>query len=74
MILPMKKVSIVLLNKDRENALKELRKAGLVHLEKVEGASDKLTSYKEAFNNALTTEAILAEIKVPKTSLIITST
>ena len=66
MILPMKKVSIVLLNKDRENALKELRKAGLVHLEKVEGSSDKLSSYKEAFNNALTTEAILGEIKVPK--------
>ena len=33
MIEPMKKVSIVILNKEREQALKSLRKLGLVHLE-----------------------------------------
>ena len=34
MIEPMKKVSLVLLNKEREEALIKLRKIGLVHLEK----------------------------------------
>lgn len=38
MIELMKKVSIVLLDKEKENALKALRKIGLVHLEKVEGS------------------------------------
>ena len=35
MIEPMKKVSIVLLNKEKQEALKKLRKLGLVHLEKI---------------------------------------
>ena len=39
MIEPMKKVSIVLLNKEKQEALKKLRKLGLVHLEKIEGSS-----------------------------------
>ena len=37
MIVPMKKVSLVILNKDKETALKVLRKSGLVHLAKIEG-------------------------------------
>ena len=36
MIEQMNKVSIVLLNKEKEAALKSLRKIGLVHLEKIE--------------------------------------
>ena len=47
MIEPMKKVSVVLLNKEKEEALKALRKVGLVHLEKVEGSSEKLNAFKE---------------------------
>ena len=66
MIEPMKKVSIVLLNKEKEEALKALRKIGLVHLEKIEGAGEKLTAFKEYSNNAMLTEAILGEIKLPK--------
>ena len=66
MIEPMKKVSVVLLNKEKEEALKALRKIGLVHLEKIDGASEKLTAFKEYSNNALLTEAILGEIKLPK--------
>ena len=46
MIEPMKKVSVVLLNKEKEEALKALRKIGLVHLEKIDGASEKLTAFK----------------------------
>lgn len=66
MIEPMKKVSIVLLNREKEEALKSLRKVGLVHLEKLEGSSDKLAAFKEYTNNANVTEAILGEIKQPK--------
>lgn len=66
MIELMKKVSIVLLDKEKENALKALRKIGLVHLEKVEGSSEKLTAFKEYTNNAVLSESILGEIKLPK--------
>ncbi len=66
MIEKMKKVSIVLLNSEKEAALKALRKTGLLHLEKIEGSSEKLNTFKEYSNNALLTESILGEIKVPK--------
>ena len=66
MIEPMKKVSIVLLNKEKEEALKALRKNGLVHLEKIDGAGEKLTAFKEYSNNAMLAESILGEIKLPK--------
>ena len=46
MIEPMKKVSIVLLNKEKEEALKALRRVGLVHLEKIEGAGENLQPLK----------------------------
>lgn len=61
MIELMSKVSIVLLNKEKEDALKRLRKIGLVHLETVEGSSEKLTAFKEYTNNANLTESILSE-------------
>ncbi|MCR4579626.1 MAG: ATPase [Treponema sp.] len=67
MIEPMKKVSVVLLNKEKEEALKALRKIGLVHLEKLDGSSEKLTAFKEYTNNAMLSESILGEIKLPKT-------
>lgn len=66
MIEPMKKVSVVLLNKEKEEALKSLRKIGLVHLEKIDGSGEKLTAFKEYSNNAMLTESILGEIKLPK--------
>lgn len=66
MIEPMKKVSVVLLNKEKEEALKALRKVGLVHLEKVEGSGEKLNAFKEQSANAVLTESILGEIKLPK--------
>ena len=36
MIVPMKKVSFVVLEEERKEALKKLRKLGVVHLEKLE--------------------------------------
>ena len=68
MIEPMKKVSVVILNKEKEEALKALRKIGLVHLQKLEGASEKLNAFKEYTNNAVVSESILGEIKLPKKS------
>ena len=61
MIEDMMKVSIVLLNKEKEDALKALRKVGVVHLEKIEGASEKLSAFKEYTNNTNVSEAILGE-------------
>ena len=66
MIEPMKKVSVVLLNKEKEDALKALRKIGLVHLQKMEGSSEKLNAFKEYTNNAVVSESILGEIKLDK--------
>ena len=66
MIEKMKKVSIVLLNRDKEQALKALRKIGLVHLERVEGTSEKLNQFKEQSSALLISESILGEIKTKK--------
>ena len=66
MIEQMKKVSIVILNKEKEDALKALRKIGLVHLQNIEGSSEKLNAFKEYTNNALLSESILGEIKLSK--------
>ena len=41
MIVPMKKVSLIVLEKERKDALKSLRKLGLVQLEDVQGTSDE---------------------------------
>ncbi|MCQ2574163.1 MAG: ATPase [Treponema sp.] len=66
MIEKMQKVSIVVLDREREEALKSLRKLGLVHLEPLEGSSETLSAYKEALSNAVVTESILGEVKLPK--------
>ena len=71
MIEQMNKVSIVLLNKEKEAALKSLRKIGLVHLEKIEGSSEKLNAFKEYSNNAIISESILSELKLPKQSKLV---
>ena len=66
MIEKMQKVSIVVLDREREEALKSLRKLGLVHLEPLEGSSEKLSAYKEALSNAVVSESILGEVKLSK--------
>ncbi|MBP3710667.1 MAG: ATPase [Treponema sp.] len=66
MIVPMKKVSIIILEKEKLAALTALRKLGLVHLEAVEGASEKLSALKDAHANAFMAASILSEIKVKK--------
>lgn len=66
MIVPMKKVSLVVLNNERKDALTQLKKVGVVHLEQIDGSSEQLSLYKEASNNAVAANAILADIKVAK--------
>ena len=46
MIVPMKKVSLIILGDKREDALKKLRKLGLVHIEITEGTGEKLSQLK----------------------------
>ncbi len=66
MIVPMKKVSFVLLEEHRKEALKKMRRLGVVHLEKVSGASEQLTEFKDTYSKAETAYAILSEIKLSK--------
>ena len=66
MIVPMKKVSLVILNRDKENALKELRKSGLVHLETIEGTGEKLAGLKTVSSKFVEATTLLGEVKTPK--------
>ncbi|HJB27385.1 MAG TPA: hypothetical protein IAA06_01130 [Candidatus Blautia faecavium] len=47
MIVPMKKVSLIVLNDEKKNALKKLRKLGLLHIEIKEGKGPRLLELKE---------------------------
>ncbi len=47
MIVPMKKVSLIVLSKDKEKALKRLRKLGLLEIEITEGKGNRLIELKE---------------------------
>jgi len=46
MIVPMKKVSLVVLDRYKDSALKKLRSLGLVHVEQMQGNSEKLSEVK----------------------------
>ncbi len=47
MIVPMKKISLILLEKEKESALKTLRKLGLLHIEIEQGSGEKLRQLEE---------------------------
>lgn len=66
MITPMKKVSLVILSREKEEALKALRKAGLVHLEPIEGKGEKLAALKNDYAKLQSAAGYLGEIKLPK--------
>lgn len=69
MIVEMKKVSLVMLKAEKEEALKKLRSLGVVHLETLEGAGEKLAQLKSDFEQCRNAMGILSEIKLPKGSL-----
>ncbi len=66
MIAPMKKVSLVILSGEKESALKALRKAGLVHLEPIEGKGEKLAALKNDYAKLQNAAGYLGEIKLSK--------
>jgi V/A-type H+/Na+-transporting ATPase subunit I len=66
MIVSMKKVSIVILEKERKEALKKLRKIGVLHIEHIEGKSEQLTQYHDAFSSTITALSLLSGIKRQK--------
>lgn len=47
MIVPMKKVSLIILGDKKSETLKELRKLGIVHIEITEGSGERLSKLKE---------------------------
>ncbi len=66
MIETMKKVSLVILDQERRQSLKQLRKLGLVHLEELEGKGEELAKYRENFSKTEKALSILDEIKLNK--------
>ena len=65
-IVQMKKVSLVVLNSERKESLKKLRKMGLVHLEALEGEGPVLAAYKEYSSVTDKALSVIDEIKLPK--------
>ncbi|MDR2080228.1 MAG: V-type ATP synthase subunit I [Treponema sp.] len=59
MIVPMKKVSLVVLDKDREASLEKLRAVGVVHLERRTVASDALSALMDRKLKAETASGLL---------------
>ena len=47
-IVQMKKVSLVILDAEKKESLKQLKKAGVLHLETIEGNSADLTALRES--------------------------
>ena len=66
MIVPMKKVFLVVQEKGLKDTLKNLRKLGLLHLEQLEGSSEKLDSLKSDLAQIQTAYSLLSEQKAAK--------
>ncbi len=65
-IVQMKKVSLVILDSTRKESLKQLRKAGVIHLETIEGSSQSLSAFKESASETDKAISILEEMKESK--------
>ena len=66
MIVPMKKIALVVLEKERKEALRRLRKLGVVQLEDVQGTSDELQVYRDQSNKLAKAISLLSDTKVSK--------
>ncbi|MCR4939995.1 MAG: ATPase [Treponemataceae bacterium] len=66
MIVPMKKIFLVVLDAEKKAALKKLRSAGLVHLENVQGVGAELNSLKGEYSKLESAYMQLSDLKVPK--------
>ncbi|PIE98402.1 MAG: V-type ATP synthase subunit I [Treponema sp.] len=61
MIVPMKKLTLLVLESEKEKALKKLRKVGVVHVEKQEANSETLTELNQIKSNFELCENLLAD-------------
>ena len=66
MIVPMKKVSLVVLENERKDVLKKLRKLGVMHLEQLNGNSVALSSFRDSYQKVESAYMIVSEIKLAK--------
>lgn len=66
MIVPMKKVSLIVLKNERRNALSVLRKAGVMHIEDLQGSGSDLAALKAEHAKAETALFALSELKTAK--------
>ncbi len=63
MIVPMKKVSLVVLKSEQKEALEKLRAAGVLHPDHLEGRGEKFSELKSSLEKAQAAVLILSEIK-----------
>ena len=63
MIVPMKKISLVVLDSERKTALQKLRKLGLVHVEPIEGKGENFTNLKNDCEKLRLAYAAVSEVK-----------
>lgn len=68
-IVQMKKVSLVILDAEKKESLKQLKKAGVVHLETIEGNSADLTALRESSQEVDKALGILEEFKLKKNEM-----
>ncbi len=61
MIVPMKKVSLIMQEKDRKRALKALRRLGVLHMEITQGGGERLAELQERLALLNTCTAVLSE-------------
>jgi V/A-type H+-transporting ATPase subunit I len=65
MIVPMKKVTLLVLDSEKDNALTVLGRAGVLHVEKREGTSQKLIDLQAQIVRIDQAQSLLADFKIP---------
>jgi V/A-type H+-transporting ATPase subunit I len=68
MIVPMKKVSLVVMNKHREPALEKLRELGVMHLQSRDAVSDALSALLDQKSRVDSVLGVLRNYKAPEPS------
>lgn len=70
MIVPMKKVSLVVLEKEKKQALEKLRKLKLVHVEDLAGSGETLSRLKSTYDMLEKVFFLISDIKVKEKDVI----
>lgn len=70
MIVPMKKVSLVVLEKEKKQALEKLRKLKLVHVEDLTGNGENLSKLKSTYDMMERAFFLISDIKVKEKGVI----